>query len=143
MPTLQIDTIAYDDEAQHDALVSAAIKAPHSLGGDPQFGMLQSAMRSMVPVPGGDDWTKDVAVVIQPHGPPVVTHRHPEWTVIYYVDPGTPPVAVIVDGVRIEPKRGMMLAMAPNTPHHVERSKSTTRRISFAMLVPDPTSPPT
>ena len=96
---------------------------------------IQRTVRGLVPVPGSH-WEHWVHVVIA-CGESRSRHSHPEWTAIYYEQPGDPPAAVVVDGQRIEPEHGMVVVLPPGTVHYVERSQSSTPRVSYAMLVND------
>ena len=99
-------------------------------------------MRELVPVPG-DEFVGPIHVVIQ-KGASRTRHPHPEWTALYYEEPGDPPAALLVhiDGEveRIVPERGMVVVLEPNVIHSVEQSQSETPRVSWAILV-TPTAP--
>lgn len=118
-----------------DRYLECAKTAPWGLGKWPEFGELQKAMRACIPVPG-TKWKKDVHVLIE-EGEEIRPHAHAdEWTAIFYVDPGYPRVAIIIDpDGRIEPKAGQLFVLRPGVVHAVEKSKSERTRISFAMLV--------
>lgn len=127
-----------------EAFFEVARARPPGLGKDPKFLDLQRAMRAMVPVPG-DTWVHDIDVLIEPHQgnhQGQRWHDHPEWTCIYYVDPGDPAVPIRirteVEIIEITPEAGDCLVMPPDLEHRVANSDSTIPRLSFAMLVPVP-----
>ena len=95
-------------------------------------GMAES-IRDYFPVEG-DNWSKALPVVIS-KGSNIKEHKHSEWTGVFYVDLGDPPCAIIIEGERVEPQKGDLIIMEPNTLHSVEQSASNRDRISFAMLV--------
>ncbi len=65
-------------------------------------------------------------------GGSVPRHTHPEWTLIYYVLPGEPPCAILVDELRIEPIQGCAILLPPKMPHSVEPLKGGIR-LSIAL----------
>ncbi len=116
-----------------DRFLECANTPPWGLGKWTEFEELLETMRSHIPVPG-DTWVKDIHVLVEP-GSLIAAHSHPEWTAIFYADPGTPPCAIIIEGERYEPKPGELVILSPNTVHEVEKSNADDTRISFAMLV--------
>ena len=66
-------------------------------------------------------------------GGQVAPHRHSQWTLVYYLEPGDPPVAIVVLGERILPQAGHCLILPPMTDHAVEKSESEIQRVSFAL----------
>ena len=126
------------------AFFDAAETRPPGLGKDDRFRGLQKAMRDLVPVPG-DTWVHDIDVLVKPHQADHQGqrwHSHPEWTAIYYVAIGSPPVpleAMINDReVTVTPEPGDCIIIPPNVEHRVAASRSREYRLSFAMLVKDP-----
>lgn len=88
-------------------------------------------------LPGGERFITSagfsvVPVVIEKGGV-IFEHKHPEHTLIYYVDVGDPPCAIIVAGERVIPEAGTAIYLPPGTPHAVELSKSETPRLSLAI----------
>jgi mannose-6-phosphate isomerase-like protein (cupin superfamily) len=114
---------------------SCARTAPWGLGKWPEHAELLAAMRKCIPVSGKNDWIKDIHVLVE-KGEQIKPHAHgDEWTAVFYVDPGDPVCAIIINGERVEPKRGDCIVISPGVIHAVEKSKSARTRISFAMLV--------
>lgn len=107
---------------------------PWGLGKEPRFEPLLDEIRACIPVEGSRDWTKDIHVLVQKDDS-ISEHAHSEWTAIYYVDPGNPVCAIVIEGERVEPEPGQVIVLSPNTVHEVEKSKYESERISFAMLV--------
>jgi quercetin dioxygenase-like cupin family protein len=127
-----LSRFALRDRSEYE---TCARTAPWGLGKWPEFTELLDAMRECIPVKGKKDWIKDIHVIVE-KGDEIKPHAHVgEWTAIFYVDPGDPPCAIIVDGTRIVPKPGDCIVLSPGMTHAVEKSKSERTRISFAMLV--------
>ena len=127
-----------------DDYFEVARARPPGLGKNPLFRDLQLDMREQVPVPG-NDWVHDIDVLIGPHQHDHQGqrwHKHDEWTAIFYVTVGNPPVPIrIRDEVEewsIEPQPGDCLILPPDTEHRVANSRSPDARLSFAMLVQAP-----
>lgn len=121
-------------EPGREFFLACARTAPWGLGKWDEFTDLLDTMRSHIPVPGKRDWIKDIHVLLK-QGECRLPHQHREWTAIFYVDPGDPVCAIVVEGERLEPKPGDLIVLEPETMHEVEKSKSEQTRISFAMLV--------
>ena len=116
--------------------MDCAKRAPWGLGKWDEFKPLLKSMRECVPVPG-DDWVKDIHVLVE-QGTGIAEHKHDEWTAIFYVDPGDPPCAILIEGERVIPEAGQLFVLLPGVMHAVEISHSERTRISFAMLVEQP-----
>lgn len=124
-----------------DDYFEVARARPPGLGKAPEFLGLQRDMRELVPVPG-NTWVHDIDVLIEPHQTNhqgQQWHAHQEWTAIFYVDPGDPPVPIRIrnraEVDEITPEPGDCLVMPPGVEHKVADSHSDTPRLSFAMLV--------
>lgn len=91
------------------------------------------AMRDLIDKPGHD--IHSVVPLIHLKGMEIKRHQHPEHTVIYYVDPGDPAVAIVVDKGRYPPQAGETLILGPNEWHAVERSQSCKPRLALALRV--------
>ena len=122
----------------------AAATRPPGLGKNPLFRDLQLDMRELVPVPGRD-WVHDTEVLIHPHQSNHQGqrwHAHSEWTAIFYVAVGDPPVPIRmrdeVSEWEITPWPGDCLVLPPSVEHRVADSHSDEPRLSFAMLVQVP-----
>ena len=114
---------------------------PHGLGKNPLFRDLQIDMRAQVPIPGAD-WVHDIEVLIEPHQSNhqgQQWHAHDEWTAIFYVAVGDPPVPIRIrddfSEMEITPFPGDCVVLPPGTEHRVADSHSDKPRLSFAMLV--------
>lgn len=110
------------------------------LSNKPEFYPLLKEIRSLIPV-DGDDWVHHIEVEVKPGQKNHMAqrhHKHSEWTAVFYVKVGDPPVPIIVEGEEITPAPGDVIIMPPHTDHCVAPSHSKTDRLSFAMLVKDP-----
>ena len=83
--------------------------------------------------PGDGSIAHPETPIVLYHGEKVDLHAHPEWTLIYYIRAGDPPVALLIDGERFKPIPNTAIILPPNTPHAVEISKSTAPRLSVAL----------
>lgn len=144
MQLLRSNLSKWIHEIPVEAFFECAKTRPHGLGKDDRFEGLQADMRSAIPVPGRE-WVHDIEVLIDPaqtNHQGQAWHAHSEWTAVFYVAPGTPavPIEVNLDGKvdSIYPYPGDCVIMAPGVQHRVAPSKSTTPRLSFAMLVQVP-----
>jgi mannose-6-phosphate isomerase-like protein (cupin superfamily) len=117
---------------QRDELL--AIARSGEIGEHPTLLPIFDALRKFIPMPGERDWRRAAQVILET-GKNIARHDHPEWVALYYVDPGDPPVAVHIEGDRIEPENGMVIVMPPGTWHSVEESRSARERLAFAILV--------
>lgn len=127
--------------------LDCARRRPPGLRKDWKFLPLLDEMRSHVPI-NGNDYVKDIDVLIEPgqkNHQGQVPHAHAEWTAIFYVDPGDPPVPILIEGknsvFRVEPEPGDLIILEPGVEHWVAPSMSDRPRLSFAMLVEDPETP--
>ncbi len=105
---------------------------PWGLGKDEELRKVRNAMHLLVPVDA--PITKDIQVVVK-HGYGVAKHQHKEWTALLYVDLGSPSVPLVVEGKEIHPAPGDVVILPPFTDHAVQKSRSPTDRLSFAILV--------
>ena len=123
------------DDLALDKLLACAYSKPNGIGHDPELRPLRDAMRALIP--SDLPMQKDAVIVVKP-GDSVDVHQHPRtYAATYYVDPGEPPVALLVDGKRIIPQRGMVVVIPPMVPHGIERNTGKRDRVSFAILVGD------
>ena len=116
-------------------LLDCAYTYPMGLGKWPELRRLRDDMRALIP--SDLPLQKDGCIVVPPgEGRP--THKHPRtFAAIYYVDPGEPPVALVVDGKRIIPARGLVVVIPPMVPHGIETNTGQRDRVSFTILVGD------
>ncbi len=118
-----------------EALLSCAYEKPQGLGKNPDLKPLRDALQSLIP--SDLPLQKDACIVVRP-GDSVDVHQHPRtYAATYYVDPGEPPVALLVDGERIVPEAGMVVVIPPMVPHGIEKNTGQRDRVSFAILVGD------
>ena len=118
-----------------DKLLACAYAMPKGLGKDPELRPLRDALQALVPC---DLPLQKDACIIVPPGESVDEHQHPRtYAATYYVDPGDPPVALLIDGAPIYPERGMVVVIPPMVPHGIARNMGTRDRVSFAILVGD------
>ena len=120
---------------RRDALLACAYELPRGLGKDPELRPLRDALQALIP---SDLPLQKDACIIVPPGESVDVHQHPRtYAATYYVDPGDPPVALLVDGKRIVPEAGMVVVIPPMVPHGIEKNTGQRDRVSFAILVGD------
>lgn len=104
----------------------------------PGGGIRDAELREILPVlyalfpQPGEQAHKEIPVRML-YGQAIDAHRHPEWTLVYYVDPGEPAVAIIVEGMRIEPAANTAILLPPMAEHSVEKSRSHRQRLSIAL----------
>ena len=115
----------------NNVLLSIAGGKKKNIAKDERAGPFLKALRAFVPKEG-DDFVKAVSVAIGP-GKEIKTHRHPEWTVLYYVDPCETPI--IIGGAPYLPQVGEVLVLEPNADHSVPKNVTDRVRIKLAMLV--------
>jgi quercetin dioxygenase-like cupin family protein len=118
-------------EWDQKALFSLAARNGKNLSANPDAEDFLKELRAFVPKPG-NDWVKAVSVVVSP-GKEIKRHHHPEWTVLYYLDPCDTPLFT-EEGPHYA-KSGEVVVMPPNMKHWVPENKSDRNRISLAMLV--------
>lgn len=92
---------------------------------------LLDELYALFPQPGMPAY-QEVPVLVE-YGKDIGPHRHPEHTVVYYVDVGDPVCAILVNDKRIEPVPGTAIWMAPDVLHSVEKSVSERPRLSIAV----------
>lgn len=69
------------------------------------------------------------------HGKHVSEHVHAEWVALFYVDPGDPPLPVIIEGEEVMPKAGDVVVIPPGTSHYTNQYEGKRPRILTAVLV--------
>ena len=122
-------------DSYHDKLIDCAYRLPKGLGKDPELRPLRDALQALIPC--DLPLQKDACIIVEP-GESVDVHQHSRtYAATYYVQPGDPPVALLVDGERIIPERGMVIVIPPMVPHGIERNTGDLDRVSFAILVGD------
>jgi len=118
-----------------DALLACAYQLPKGLGKAPALKPLRDALQALIP---SDLPLQKDACIIVPPGESVDVHQHPRtYAATYYVEPGEPPVALLVDGKRIVPEAGMVVVIPPMVAHGIEQNTGDRDRVSFAILVGD------
>ena len=95
--------------------MACAQGTPMGLSKDPVLEPMLHDLRALIPVPGRE-WKKERHVLLE-YGKRIAAHDHPEWVALFYVDPGDPPVAIIVEGERVEPEPGLVIVLPPGTWH--------------------------
>ena len=100
---------------------------------DLDFTHLLKQLRAYAP-PGTTESHQIIPVILLP-GKVIGEHKHPEWTLIYFIDAEQGPI--IVDGVRIYPANNTALLLQPMTPHEVARNHMPTPRLSLALRFKD------
>lgn len=90
-------------------------------------------MRDMIERPGHD--IHSVVPLVWHKGEGVSIHWHPEYTLIFYVQLGDPPVPIVLENGVYTPQPGETLILSPNTAHQVPPSLSDAPRIAIAMRV--------
>ncbi len=116
-------------------LLVCAYGFPRGLGKDPELRPLRDALQALIP---SDLPLQKDACIIVPPGESVGAHQHPRtYAATYCVEPGDPPVALLVDGERIVPEPGMVIVIPPMVSHGIEKNRGQCDRVSFAILVGD------
>ena len=118
-----------------DQLLARAYQMPKGLGPDPELRPLRDELQRLIP---SDLPLQKDACIIVPPGESVDMHAHPRtYAATYYVDPGDPPVPLIIDERLIYPEAGMVVVIPPMMPHGIELNTGKRDRVSFAILVGD------
>lgn len=100
------------------------------IGTHPELGIVVPAMRALLPE--GD--VRESRKILH-KGKHVDGHRHVEWVALFYVDPGDPPLPVIIEGERVQPKAGDCIVIPPGTYHETEAYEGRRPRILTAVMV--------
>jgi len=95
------------------------------------IGAFWDALRQFCPKPGND--RKKVVIMQVKTGRQIRPHTHPEWTLLYYLEPANTPI--IINDKPYIPKSGELIVLEPDVLHSVAKNESDKKRISFAMLV--------
>jgi mannose-6-phosphate isomerase-like protein (cupin superfamily) len=101
------------------------------IGAHPELGAVVPIMRDLIPAEGKMRESRKILH----HGKHVSAHKHVEWVALFYIDPGNPPLPVIIDGERVQPKAGDCVVMPPGVPHYTEAYKGKSPRILTAVMV--------
>jgi len=63
----------------------------------------------------------------------IASHKHPQHTLVFYIDVGDPVVPLLCNGESIDIAAGMAILMPPNMLHAVAHSYSKRPRVSLAL----------
>ena len=85
----------------------------------------------LFPHPGQASHIERLVTVMR--GRELRAHKHPQHTLVFYIDVGDPPVPIIVSGEEIKISPGMAVLMPPHTLHAVPKSHSDRPRVSIAL----------
>ena len=80
-----------------------------------------------------DDTTENhdpMPVILQP-GKHVAPHKHPEWTLIYFIDAEEVPLTV--ENLAVYPANNTAILLPPGTPHSVRINTMDRPRLSLAL----------
>ena len=80
-----------------------------------------------------DDTTENhdpMPVILQP-GKGVAPHKHPEWTLIYFIDAEEVPLTV--ENLAVYPANNIAILLPPGTPHSVRINTMDRPRLSLAL----------
>ena len=69
-------------------------------------------------------------VILQP-GKHVAPHKHPEWTLIYFIDAEEVPLTV--ENLAVYPANNTAILLPPGTPHSVRINTMDRPRLSLAL----------
>ena len=69
-------------------------------------------------------------VILQP-GKHITEHRHPEWTLVYFID--AEDVCLTVQDAFIYPANNTAMLLSPNELHGVAKNKTDRPRLSLAL----------
>lgn len=98
---------------------------------DPELRPILDDLYALFPQPGEKRHMERLVVVER--GRSISSHRHPEYTLVFYIDVGDPVVPIICGGEEIEISSGMVVVLPPNTLHSVPKSYSDRPRVSLAL----------
>lgn len=104
----------------------------------PGKGLVDDDLRGILPdlyshFPQPGEPTHQEMPVLLKQGQDIGEHKHPEWTLIYYVYIGDPAVPIVIDTHVIRPENGSAVLLPPGTPHRVPKSASPIPRLSLAL----------
>lgn len=94
------------------------------------MGRVVPAMRKLLP-----EGTMRESRKILLKGSRVPEHSHEEWVALFYIDPGDPPLPIMIEDKPVQPKAGDVVVMPPGVPHYTGRYQGSQPRILTAVLV--------
>jgi len=98
---------------------------------DPELQPILGDLYALFPQPGEKRHVERLVIVYENRS--LARHRHPEWTLVFYIDVGDPVCNIMVNDEEVFIKPGMAVLMPPRTPHAVPRSFSKRPRLSLAL----------
>lgn len=101
------------------------------IGDHPELGHVVPAMRELLPAGGKVRESRKLLL----KGKSVPGHKHEEWVALFYVDPGDPPLPVIIEGESVQPEAGQVVVIPPGVWHHTENYQGSRPRILTAVMV--------
>ncbi len=97
----------------------------------PRLGHVIPKMVELLPENG--IWRESRKILVR--GGQIEPHTHPEWVALFYIDLGSPPLPVTIEGEKVLPKAGDCIVLQPNVWHHTEICESSRPRVVSTVMM--------